>query len=83
LAGQNPGQIRQGVLQVLQHSSDPTSSEPRHGFRPKRSAHQAVAKAQKYIVAGHRWVVSGKHREIRDLADGEVRGDELMHEKSF
>src|SRR5260370_22431238 len=44
-------------MQVLQRRWDPTFSEHSHGFRPKRSAHKAVAKAQQYIAAGHRWVV--------------------------
>jgi RNA-directed DNA polymerase len=44
-------------MQVLQRRWDPTFSEHSHGFRPKRSAHQAVAKAQQYIAEGHRWVV--------------------------
>src|SRR6201982_3813918 len=49
--------IQQAVMQVLQRRWDPIFSEHSHGFRPKRSAHQAVAKAQQYITAGHRWVV--------------------------
>src|ERR1700740_2885208 len=49
--------IQQAVMQVLQRRWDPIFSEHSHGFRPKRSAHQAVAKAQQYIAAGHRWVV--------------------------
>src|SRR5580700_1581408 len=49
--------IQQAVMQVLQRRWDPTFSEHSHGFRPKRSAHQAVAKAQPYIAEGHRWVV--------------------------
>jgi len=49
--------IQQAVMQVLQCRWDPTFSEHSHGFRPKRSAHQAVAKAQQYIAEGHRWVV--------------------------
>ncbi len=35
----------------------PTFSEHSHGLRPKRSAHQAIAKAQQYIADGNRWVV--------------------------
>jgi RNA-directed DNA polymerase len=35
--------IQQAVMQVLQRRWDPTFSEHSHGFRPKRSAHQAVA----------------------------------------
>jgi len=49
--------IQQAVMQVLQSKWDRTFSEHSHGFRPQRSAHQAVAKAQQYIAAGHRWVV--------------------------
>src|ERR1700681_4463414 len=49
--------IQQAVMQVLQRRWDPTFSEHSHGFGPKRSAHQAVAQAQQYIAAGHRWVV--------------------------
>jgi len=36
---------------------DPTFSDHSYGFRPGRSAHQAVAQAQQYIAAGHSWVV--------------------------
>jgi len=49
--------IQQAVMQVLQSRWDRTFSEHSHGFRPQRSAHQAVAKAQQYIAAGNRWVV--------------------------
>jgi RNA-directed DNA polymerase len=49
--------IQQAVMQVLQGRWGPTFSEHSHGFRPKRWAHQAVAKAQQYIAAGNRWVV--------------------------
>jgi RNA-directed DNA polymerase len=49
--------IQQAVMQVLQSKWDRTFSEHSHGFRPQRSAHQAVAKAQQYIAAGHSWVV--------------------------
>jgi RNA-directed DNA polymerase len=49
--------IQQAVLQVLQKRWDPTFSEHSHGFRPGRSAKQAVHQAQQYIAEGHRWVV--------------------------
>jgi RNA-directed DNA polymerase len=49
--------IQQAVLQVLQTQWDRTFSPHSFGFRPKRSAHQAVAHAQKYIGEGFRWVV--------------------------
>ena len=40
--------IQQAVMQVLQRRGDPTFSEHSHGFRPKRSGPQAVAKAPQY-----------------------------------
>jgi RNA-directed DNA polymerase len=49
--------IQQAVLQVLQGQWDATFSAHSYGFRPQRSAHQAVAQAQQYVRAGHRWVV--------------------------
>lgn len=49
--------VQQAVMQVLQRRWEPTFSKHSYGFRPQRSAHQAVAKAQEYIGAGHRWVV--------------------------
>src|SRR3989442_6366194 len=49
--------IQQAVLQVLQEHWDSTFSKHSFGFRPGRSAHQAVAQAQKYLAEGYRWVV--------------------------
>src|SRR6266852_3054477 len=49
--------VQQAVLQVLQRQWDPTFSEHSYGFRPGRSAHQAVARAQEHVAAGHGWVV--------------------------
>jgi RNA-directed DNA polymerase len=49
--------VQQAVMQVLQRQWDPTFSDHSYGFRPGRSAHQAVAQAQKYIAAGYSWVV--------------------------
>jgi RNA-directed DNA polymerase len=49
--------IQQAVMQVLQRSWDRTFSDYSYGFRPGRSAHQAVAQAQQYIAEGYRWVV--------------------------
>src|SRR3989454_6224390 len=49
--------IQQAVMQVLQKRWDSTFSDHSYGFRPGRSAHQAVAQAQQYIAAGNRWVV--------------------------
>jgi RNA-directed DNA polymerase len=49
--------IQQAVLQVLQADWDRSFSEASFGFRPGRSAHQAVARAQALIASGHDWVV--------------------------
>jgi RNA-directed DNA polymerase len=49
--------IQQAVMQVLQHRWDRTFSEHSYGFRPGRSAHQAVAQAQQYMAEGYRWCV--------------------------
>ncbi len=49
--------IQQAVMQVLQRKWDRTFSEHSYGFRPGRSAHQAVAQAQRYIAEGYRWCV--------------------------
>jgi RNA-directed DNA polymerase len=49
--------IQQAVMQVLQERWDRTFSDHSYGFRPGRSAHQAVAAAQQHIAAGYRWVV--------------------------
>jgi RNA-directed DNA polymerase len=49
--------IQQAVMQVLQGKWDLTFSDHSYGFRPGRSAHQAVEQAQQYIAEGYRWVV--------------------------
>src|SRR5271155_387463 len=49
--------IQQALLQVLQERWDPTFSEHSYGFRPGRSAHQAVAQAQRYVAEGYGVVV--------------------------
>jgi len=49
--------IQQAVMQVLQAEWDRTFSEGSFSFRPRRSAHQAVERAQAYIASGHAVVV--------------------------
>src|SRR6266853_557932 len=66
--------IQQAVMQVLQGRWDPTFSEHSHGFRPQRSTHQAVAKAQQYIAEGNRWVVDLDLEKFFDR----VNHDKLM-----
>src|SRR5437868_5365134 len=66
--------IQQAVMQILQRKWDRTFSEHSHGFRPQRSAHQAVAKAQQYIAEGKRWVVDLDLEKFFDR----VNHDKLM-----
>jgi RNA-directed DNA polymerase len=49
--------IQQALLQVLHPIFDPMFSEDSYGFRPKRSAHQAVLRAREHMASGYRWVV--------------------------
>jgi RNA-directed DNA polymerase len=49
--------VQQAILQVLEPLLDPTFSASSYGFRPGRSAHQALAQAQKYVAEGRVIVV--------------------------
>ena len=49
--------IQQAVMQRLQALWDPLFSQHSFGFRPGRSAHQAVAQAQAFLAEGYEWVV--------------------------
>ena len=49
--------VQQAIMQVLQQEWDSTFSDASFGFRPGRSAHQAVVRAQRYIKEGYTWVV--------------------------
>jgi RNA-directed DNA polymerase len=68
--------IEQALLQVLQRRWDRTFSEHSYGFRPKRSAHQAVNQAQQYIAQGYRWVVDIDLEKFFDR----INHDKLMGE---
>src|ERR1700726_4863228 len=66
--------IQQAVMQVLQKRWDSTFSDHSYGFRPGRSAHQAVAQAQQYIAAGYGWVIDLDLEKFFDR----VNHDKLM-----
>ena len=66
--------IQQAVMQVLQRQWDPTFSESSYGLRPGRSAQQAVAQAQQYIVEGYCWCVDFDLEKFFDR----VNHDKLM-----
>ena len=64
--------IQQAVLQVLQPAFDPTFSTHSYGFRPGRSAHQAVAAAQGHLASGYRWVVDLDLEKFFDRVNHDV-----------
>lgn len=64
--------IQQAVLQVLQPEWDQRFSEYSYGFRPERSAHQAIAKAQEYIKAGYEIVVDIDLEKFFDRVNHDV-----------
>lgn len=66
--------VQQAILQVLQKQWDPTFSEHSYGFRPRRDAHQAVARAQEIVAQGHNWVVDIDLEQFFDR----VNHDRLM-----
>jgi RNA-directed DNA polymerase len=66
--------IQQAVMQVLQRRWDRTFSQHSYGFRPGRSAHQAVAQAQQYIVEGYGWCIDFDLEKFFDR----VNHDKLM-----
>jgi RNA-directed DNA polymerase len=66
--------IQQAVMQVLQRRWDRTFSDRSYGFRPGRSAHQAVAQAQQYIADGYGWCVDLDLEKFFDR----VNHDKLM-----
>jgi RNA-directed DNA polymerase len=64
--------VQQALLQVLQPIFDPTFSGSSFGFRPGRSAHQAVSAARAHIRAGHRWVVDLDLEKFFDRVNHDV-----------
>src|SRR6516225_3759974 len=66
--------IQQAVMQVLQKRWNPTFSHHSYGFRPHRSAHQAVAQAQQYLAQGYGWVIDLDLEKFFDR----VNHDKLM-----
>ena len=64
--------IQQAILQVLSPIYEPTFSESSYGFRPKRSAHDAVRKALGYVTDGKRWVVDVDLEKFFDRVNHDV-----------
>jgi len=66
--------IQQAIMQVLQKYWDKTFSEHSYGFRPGRSAHQAIRRGQQYVDQGYRWIVDIDLEKFFDR----VNHDKLM-----
>jgi group II intron reverse transcriptase/maturase len=66
--------LQQAISQVLTPLFEPLFSEHSYGFRPGRSAHQAVRQAQTYVQEGYEWVVDIDLEKFFDR----VNHDKLM-----
>ena len=74
--------IQQAVLQVLQPRWDPTFSAHSYGFRPGRSAHQAVAKAQQHVADGYAVVVDIDLEKFFDRVNQDRLMARIAHRES-
>lgn len=64
--------VQQATLRVVQRYWDETFSESSFGFRPKRSQHQAIQQAQKYVSSGLQWVVDIDLEKFFDRVNHDV-----------
>lgn len=69
--------IQQAINQVLQSKWDKTFSKYSFGFRPGRSAHQAVEQAREYIRAGYRYVVDIDLEKFFDRVNHDILMDRV------
>lgn len=67
--------IQQAIHQILSPVWEPDFSDHSHGFRPNRSAHDAVKAAANYVKEGKTWVVDIDLKNFFDQVDH----DKLMH----
>jgi RNA-directed DNA polymerase len=71
--------VQQAILQVLGPRFDAGFSPHSHGFRPGRSAHDAVCEAQQYIEDGYTWVVDVDLERFFDRVNHDVLMSRLAH----
>lgn len=64
--------IQQALLQQLTPIFDPLFSDYSYGFRPNRSAHQAIETARAHVAAGHRWCVELDLEKFFDRVNHDV-----------
>jgi Reverse transcriptase (RNA-dependent DNA polymerase) len=79
--------LQPALWQVLQPAWDGAFSDGSYGFRPGRSAHQAIAQAQRHLEAGYRWGVEldlekffdrGNHDQLRSRVKEQVRDRRVL-----
>lgn len=64
--------VQQAILQVLEGRLDPTFSDSSYGFRPGRSAHQAVQQASRYVTEGRTIVVDMDLEKFFDRVNHDI-----------
>jgi RNA-directed DNA polymerase len=64
--------IQQALLQILEPIFDPTFSDGSFGYRPGRSAQQAIVRARQHMAAGYRWVVDLDLEKFFDRVNHDV-----------
>lgn len=69
--------IQQAIAQELNKIYDHTFSESSYGFRPNKSAKQAIFKAKEYINEGYRWVVDMDLEKFFDKVNHDILMDRL------
>jgi len=72
--------IQQALHQVLSPIFEPTFSAASYGFRPGRSAGQAVLQARDYVEAGNRWVVDLDLEKFFDRVNHDILMSRLARE---
>ena len=79
--------LQQAIAQELTQIFDPEFSENSYGFRPGRSAHQAVIAARGHIQAGYGWTVDidlekffdkVNHEKLMNLVAREVKDKQVL-----
>jgi RNA-directed DNA polymerase len=64
--------VQQAILQVIEPMFDAGFSESSYGFRPKRSAHDALKQASKYVEDGYVWVVDMDLEKFFDRVNHDI-----------
>ena len=75
--------IQQATMQVLQNQWEPTFSDNSYGFRPGRSAHQAVKRAKTYVEEGRHWVVDIDLEKFFDRVNHDVLMNRVAKRMSY